>query len=82
MCGTELVALEARTAELAPLGIHALPVLHEDAHRTHADADAAAGAPLRVNVHFKIDGGRCTDFHGLSHLLPVLHDVGQDYLPG
>jgi hypothetical protein len=67
MHGTELGALEARTAELAPFRIHSLPVFFEDAHRTHLDADAAVVASDRVYVDFKKDGGRGTDLHVLSH---------------
>jgi hypothetical protein len=67
MCGTELVTLEARAAEFASFRIHAMPVLPEDSHRAHLDADAAVVTTVRVNVDFKKDGGRGTDLHVMSY---------------
>jgi hypothetical protein len=77
---TKLVAFEARTAELAPLRIDAIPVVRKDAHRTHRDADTAVVAPARVNIYFNKDGGRGTDLHILSHLSGMLPDERQGYL--
>ena len=57
MFGAELIAPEARTAELALLRIQAVPCHLKDTHRTHINAEAAVAAEVWINVHFKKKAG-------------------------
>jgi hypothetical protein len=67
MVRAELVALETGAAEMAVPGVHGPVFLLEYAHRAEIDADTAFPAAVRINVHFKLDGGRQADFHGRAH---------------